>query len=472
MKNSTKLDENTGCLNWTKGVDSRGRGHARFGGTRKKAHIFAYLLSGKKLEKGQILRHLCNNAICCNPDHLVAGTDSENGVDKAKSGVVSAENNPRALLTNKQAVAIYNLKDKDTVKNIANKFGVSVETVRYIHSGISYVFATKAQRIKGRKLGKDNNSTKLSDIEVLEIYKLKGHSKAVDLAAKYKVTKNLIYSIWKGGIRNNITGAPKNRQSRKTNIKRYCLVCNKEIVNLFGKRKHCSEDCYFLYYIDKNQENDCWIWKGNRNNNYGSMTFRLKRKIAHIFSFDKSNPELVAKRLDVKLDLVVSHKYHCNTLCCNPDHLELITRKENSEKNKQRKDISGENNSQSKLTETIAQKIIDSLVDNKSFKKIKEEIFVSFNFEVTHYQIMDIKRCKTWDYLLTPIQKEIFLKKIKEKNEKKIDLSIAKNIVEKLKKGKSNPEIIGEIKSELDLDVTYDQVHDIKRGKTWKLAWN
>jgi len=37
------------------------------------------------IEKGKVVRHLCNNRRCCNPDHLDIGTHQDNMDDKALS---------------------------------------------------------------------------------------------------------------------------------------------------------------------------------------------------------------------------------------------------------------------------------------------------------------------------------------------------------------------------------------------------
>lgn len=38
----------------------------------------AYELRVGALEEGKVIMHLCNNPLCCNPDHLYQGTQSEN----------------------------------------------------------------------------------------------------------------------------------------------------------------------------------------------------------------------------------------------------------------------------------------------------------------------------------------------------------------------------------------------------------
>lgn len=53
------------------------------------AHHAAFLLHhGRLPEKGKVLRHTCDNMVCCNPAHLVEGTHADNMRDMAERGRV------------------------------------------------------------------------------------------------------------------------------------------------------------------------------------------------------------------------------------------------------------------------------------------------------------------------------------------------------------------------------------------------
>ena len=67
----------------------------------------------------------------------------------------------------------------------------------------------------------------------------------------------------------------------------------------------------------------CWIWLGHvKKNGYGSLTVGKKNFNAHRLSYET----YVGK---IPMDKVLDHK--CRTrCCCNPDHLEPVTQKENS----------------------------------------------------------------------------------------------------------------------------------------------
>jgi hypothetical protein len=39
---------------------------------------------GKKLEKFEVVRHTCDNSLCCNPFHLLSGTQKDNARDRSE----------------------------------------------------------------------------------------------------------------------------------------------------------------------------------------------------------------------------------------------------------------------------------------------------------------------------------------------------------------------------------------------------
>ena len=85
-----KLQENvivteSGCWEWQKSTDGR-YGQFYMWGQKFKSHVAAYLLWYGRTTRKWVLRHRCNNAICCNPQHLKPGTESQNRCDTSHSG--------------------------------------------------------------------------------------------------------------------------------------------------------------------------------------------------------------------------------------------------------------------------------------------------------------------------------------------------------------------------------------------------
>src|SRR5262245_15962768 len=85
------------CWFWKGKVHRTGYGEIRFGRKVYKAHRVAYALgrgelalsSGERGARGVIVLHTCDNRSCCNPDHLVLGTQADNmrdACEKARMG--------------------------------------------------------------------------------------------------------------------------------------------------------------------------------------------------------------------------------------------------------------------------------------------------------------------------------------------------------------------------------------------------
>ena len=74
-----KVDETTGCWNWTAYKDHSGYGIFRIDSKNtSSSHRFAYQVNKGKIPEGLQLDHLCKNRKCCNPEHLEVVTLQEN----------------------------------------------------------------------------------------------------------------------------------------------------------------------------------------------------------------------------------------------------------------------------------------------------------------------------------------------------------------------------------------------------------
>lgn len=75
------IDESTGCWVWQKSLRPE-TGYGQVGGYPHTAHRLSYMLWIGEL--GDLLvRHRCHNRVCCNPEHLVSGTNLDNWHDSA-----------------------------------------------------------------------------------------------------------------------------------------------------------------------------------------------------------------------------------------------------------------------------------------------------------------------------------------------------------------------------------------------------
>ena len=71
------------------------------------------------------------------------------------------------------------------------------------------------------------------------------------------------------------------------------------------------------------EENGCWVWTGPTNNQgYGYLTFKAKRWYVHRLAYTASVGPIPEGK-------VIDHLCR-RTNCCNPDHLEVVTQRENA----------------------------------------------------------------------------------------------------------------------------------------------
>lgn len=140
------------CYQWTGSKDHHGYGRMRCGNRATGAHRVAYFLSyGEPPQDRPFVLHKCDNASCCNPDHLFVGTHSENMIDKHKKGRANmpsgelhyAKTNPKprrcgesngmAKLTANDVIEIRKIRESGMpYKKIAPMFGVDFTVIASI----------------------------------------------------------------------------------------------------------------------------------------------------------------------------------------------------------------------------------------------------------------------------------------------------------------------------------------------------
>lgn len=75
-----------GCWNWIKSTNSAGYGQFTKDGKYYTTHRFVaiQLLGLNPEDLATVVRHICHNPKCCNPNHLVLGTNKDNYNDSKK----------------------------------------------------------------------------------------------------------------------------------------------------------------------------------------------------------------------------------------------------------------------------------------------------------------------------------------------------------------------------------------------------
>jgi hypothetical protein len=70
------------CWTWVREIGKDGYGRVKYKGKKLMIHRFAWeVANNKTIQDKSVIRHSCNNKACCNPEHLVEGSRSENARD-------------------------------------------------------------------------------------------------------------------------------------------------------------------------------------------------------------------------------------------------------------------------------------------------------------------------------------------------------------------------------------------------------
>lgn len=131
------------CWEWI-GARSAGKfNYGRFGfstsrpcASTRNAHTVAWELDrGRKLPRGKVVRHRCDNPPCCNPKHLVMGTQKQNVADmirrgrQAKGAIKRGSAHGMSILTESIVLAMRaEYAAGATAKSLAEKYGVGHAT--------------------------------------------------------------------------------------------------------------------------------------------------------------------------------------------------------------------------------------------------------------------------------------------------------------------------------------------------------
>ena len=142
-----------GCWIWRGAVDHRGYGVFHLLDRSDGAHRNSYRMHKGEIPKGMVVRHLCHNKLCVNPEHLAIGTYKENMQDSVKAGVfrgktrslasrmaMSGEFCKRAKLKEVQVVQILKNPDGKSDKDLALEFNVGEPNIKCIRSRKTWKF--------------------------------------------------------------------------------------------------------------------------------------------------------------------------------------------------------------------------------------------------------------------------------------------------------------------------------------------
>lgn len=100
------------CWNWTK---SQRNGYGAIKHQKKVlgAHRVSYQIHFGDVPEGHVLRHMCDNKLCTNPNHLITGTPKENLLDAIERGQwrpLIGEMHPQSTFSDALVRAVWELR--------------------------------------------------------------------------------------------------------------------------------------------------------------------------------------------------------------------------------------------------------------------------------------------------------------------------------------------------------------------------
>lgn len=130
----SKMLPSLGCLEWMGWRNERGYGKILIDGRAHYVHRVAFEeYHGRKLLPGEVVRHVCDNPRCWNPQHLISGSIAENVADAVSRG---RHGTSRKRCRRLSALEVVNIKLRLSYGHspyaIAFDMGCGVQTIRDI----------------------------------------------------------------------------------------------------------------------------------------------------------------------------------------------------------------------------------------------------------------------------------------------------------------------------------------------------
>lgn len=124
------------CWEWRSTLNANGYGRFCHDGKKFAAHRLAYKLVHGDFDDDLVIRHRCHNRLCCNPAHLLAGTQKDNARDAIEAGRFTRGSiNGNSKLDDDAVRYIIQNPDKLKGRELAQKFGISPATVSGVRNG-------------------------------------------------------------------------------------------------------------------------------------------------------------------------------------------------------------------------------------------------------------------------------------------------------------------------------------------------
>ena len=135
------------CFVWggaTSKKDGRGYGRIRISKRAFSVHRIIYTVINGRIPDGLVILHICDNPLCCNVEHMRAGTQQDNVTDmvskgRLRSNPLRGEDSPISKISGESARFIKKnhipFDSKYGTTPLAKRFGISLAQVSRIAHG-------------------------------------------------------------------------------------------------------------------------------------------------------------------------------------------------------------------------------------------------------------------------------------------------------------------------------------------------
>lgn len=119
------------CFVWTAHITKDGYGQERLAGKKYMTHRIVWMLYNGSIPENMNVLHTCDNPPCCNPRHLLLGTQADNIRDKVSKGrQAKGEGHGQSKLTSTSVLSIRKEHSEGaSIGYLADLYGVSRDTI-------------------------------------------------------------------------------------------------------------------------------------------------------------------------------------------------------------------------------------------------------------------------------------------------------------------------------------------------------
>jgi hypothetical protein len=110
----------------------------RIDGVKTLLHRWIYFQYNPIIDKSFLIRHTCDNAACCNPKHLIHGTQYDNMQDlKERSNYVVGDTHGNTRFTSELIKKIVNDSSRPT--ELMRRYNISATSLRRLRKNYSHL---------------------------------------------------------------------------------------------------------------------------------------------------------------------------------------------------------------------------------------------------------------------------------------------------------------------------------------------